>query len=148
MNKANILAQIIDEQKKIVESMETSQEEYREESDLDEGGGSIDPEDLSNQTNAKEMQMRMSVLLEKAKSELDRLQQFEGVEKDEVSPGALVDTGEKLFFIGSGIANMQIKERELLGVSIEAPAYRIMQGKKAGDSFTLGNENYTIISIQ
>lgn len=148
MNKANILAQIIDEQKKIVESMETSQEEYREESDLDEGGGSIDPEDLSNQTNAKEMQMRMSVLLEKAKSELDRLQQFEGVEKDEVSPGALVDTGEKLFFIGSGIANMQIKEKELLGVSIEAPAYRTMQGKKAGDTFALGNENYTIISIQ
>lgn len=148
MNKAAILAKIIEEQQKIVDSMMTSREEYREESDLDENSGTIDPEDLSNQTNAKEMEMQMQLILEKAKAELDRLQQFSGVERNEIAAGALVDTGEKMFFIGSGIASMNVFGKELLGVSLDAPAFRLMAGKKAGESFTLGNETYSIISVQ
>ncbi|MBX2940607.1 MAG: hypothetical protein KF880_11095 [Ferruginibacter sp.] len=148
MNKAAILEKIIEEQQKIVDSMVTSREEYREESDIDETGGTIDPEDLSNQTNAKEMEMRMQVMLDSAKTELEKLKQYSGVEKNEVAAGALVDTGERLFFVGSGIASMQVFGKELLGVSLEAPAYRVMVGKKSGDSFTLGNETYSILSVQ
>ncbi|HRN79172.1 MAG TPA: hypothetical protein PKY29_02710 [Ferruginibacter sp.] len=148
MNKAAILEKIIEEQQKIVDSMVTSREEYREESDLDENSGTIDPEDLSNQTNAKEMEMRMQVMLDNAKAELEKLKQYSGVEKNEVAAGALVDTGERLFFVGSGIASMQVFGKELLGVSLEAPAFRVMAGKKAGDSFTLGNETYSILSVQ
>lgn len=148
MNKAAILEKIIEEQQKIVDSMVTSREEYREESDLDENSGTIDPEDLSNQTNAKEMEMRMHVMLDNAKAELEKLQQYAGVEKNEVAAGALVDTGDRLFFVGSGIASMQVFGKELLGVSLEAPAFRVMAGKKAGDSFTLGNETYSILSVQ
>ncbi|HRN92294.1 MAG TPA: hypothetical protein PLS87_07700 [Ferruginibacter sp.] len=148
MNKAAILEKIIEEQQKIVESMITSSEEYREESDIDETGGTIDPEDLSNQTNAKEMEMRMRVMLDNAKAELDKLKQYEGLEKDEIAPGALVDAGDKMFFIGSGFASMQAFGKELLGVSLDAPAYRAMAGKKAGDSFTLGNDTYSIVSVK
>ena len=65
-------------------------------------------------------------MLDNAKAELDKLKQYEGLEKDEIAPGALVDTGDRMFFIGSGFASMQAFGKELLGVSLDAPAYRAM----------------------
>lgn len=147
MDRKSILQLIINAQKEMVENLEQSVNSYAVEADIDESDGSINPSDLSNQSTAKDMQLRLELTLSGALNELEKIKQFEDVQSETAIAGSIVETENKLFFLGSGITKLMIKEKELLGVSIDAPAYNEIFGKKKGDSFTLANTAYKILDV-
>lgn len=147
MDKKEIIQQILEAQNEVVNNLEKSVNSYKSEADIDENDGSIDPEDLSNQTTAKDMQLRMDLALSGAKVELERIKQYVDVQSDKAIAGSIVETKDKFFFLGSGITNLDVKNKELLGVSIDAPAYNEIFGKQKGDTIQLGTNSFEILGV-
>lgn len=147
MDRKEILELIISAQEEMVENLEQSVKSYAVEADIDESDGSINPSDLSNQSTAKDMQLRMELTLSGALNELEKIKQLEDVTSETAIAGSVVETKDKLFFLGSGITKLPLNGKELLGVSIDAPAYAQIFGKKKGDTFKLADTTYEITDV-
>ena len=91
--------------------------------------------------------MRMQVQYDQAKSSLIRLHDLAGKDHAQAEAGALLETDKGWFFLGLPLASISVDGKELLGISTESPAFASIRGKKAGDSFTLGKNTYTITSV-
>ncbi len=146
MTKKEILKEIIDQEAGYIEKLKVTLGEYREASDLDEQE-TIDRHEMSQANEAKDMQMRMRIQLDKAKADFDELQKLGEKDYDRVEAGALVTTDKAYFFVGVSIHNLEIKKKDLYGVSRESPAFKEIVGKVKGDEFTLGQNKYKIEKI-
>ncbi len=144
--KEQVLQHLISDLEKSIASFETSINGLKGVSDIDENS-TIDPEDLSNQNVSKDMEMRYNLLLQQAKDDLTAVKQLVEKENDTVSPGALIETAEKWFFVGISNAAVMVDGKELVCFSTSAPVYNTVEGKKAGDSFKLGKVTHTIKNI-
>lgn len=144
--KEKILQQLIADLEKSVAIFENSIEGLKGLSDLDENS-TKDPEDLSNQNVSKDMEMRYNVQLEKARHDLIAVQQLLSRQNDSIAPGSLVETDKKWFFVGISNPAIKIDDKELICFSTSAPVYRLVEGKKPGDSFKLGKDAYRIRNI-
>lgn len=146
MDKATIIKAIIADKEKEIFSWENSARTYNTASDLDENA-TIDIDDLSQQNQATDLERMANAQLDKAKAELAVLKRYSTHKTDIVEAGALVDVGDKYFFIGPALSNLQAGDKEILFVSEEAPAFATMQGLKKGDVFKLGSNNFKIENI-
>ena len=116
-------------------------------SDLDEND-TLDPEDYSTQTVSN---VRVDLLKEqvaKTKKDLERIQQIDFSLKEEATVGALVTTDMFNFFLGVATVPFLYEHKQIVGVSVSAPIFVNIKGKKVGDTFTFSGHLYTIHSIQ
>src|SRR6188768_3371337 len=89
---------------KIRQSMENNRGEltqalndYESASNIDEGD-TLDPEDFSQQTEFKEMQMRIH--LDQVNAQLSRLDELAHKKVSTIEEGAIVETQKNMIFIG------------------------------------------------
>jgi hypothetical protein len=99
---------------------------------------------MSQQGEQSDIRNTLRVALENAQAELANVKALENTDVREVGPGAFVETADRTFFIGSSHRSIPFGETELIGLSVQAPAYAGMQGLHKGDTFTLGDTTYTI----
>lgn len=67
---------------------------------------------------------------------------------DYVRLGSLVYTDKHTYFISISIGIVKLDTSEFLCVAINSPIGAQLIGKKAGDTFTFNNQNYSIESIE
>ncbi len=146
LNKEEIIKQIVTQEEKFIEKLEATRDQFKNASDLDEEA-TMDRQEMSQANEAKDMQMRMKVQLDKANQDLEELKTTSKDKHTTVQPGALVITEQKIFFAGVSIHSLDVDGKEVLGVSSESPAYKIMLGLTIGDKFTLGDTEYEINEI-
>ncbi|MBK8611046.1 MAG: hypothetical protein IPL84_14170 [Chitinophagaceae bacterium] len=146
MDKKMKLQILIDQQQNAIEELNRSMGDFRDDADLDEGN-TLDPEDFSHQTIAKESQLRLKQQLAKARADMELLQQYAATNCHTVETGALVQTNTDWFLIGISLGGYQSGDINLRCISADSPAFRELLGKKTQDSFSLGNNNYTILAI-
>jgi hypothetical protein len=146
MNKEDILKKVSIHLENNIKEITNSLENYEAGSNIDEGD-TIDPEDFSQQSEQRNLQYQMQIQLDQAESGLSRLKEFEGKQFSVARSGALVETDKNWILMGISVPALQVDDKELLGISPESPAYQILNGKSKGDSFKLGNNNYTITGI-
>lgn len=146
MNRIDILNTIIDGQQKQIDNLKYSVERYTTASDLEEDE-TIDPDDLSQQVQAKEMQLRFEQLLNKAKEEMAFLQSELAMTHTKIEKGSLVDLGSLIIFVGISVAKFDVESSSIIGLSMQAPAYKNLQDKNIGDKVDIGNQSYKIVSI-
>ena len=146
MEKQNILQQIEQTLRNNITELTNALNDYEAGSNLDEGD-TIDPEDYSQQSEAREMKMQMQIQLDQAQNQLTRLQGFSQKESTQVEPGALITTDKNLFFVGLSLPSMSIDDKDLYCISTESPAYSAVRGKSAGDHFDIGKDTHTILSV-
>ncbi len=146
MKKHNIIQQIEQTLRNNITELTNALNDYEASSNLDEGD-TIDPEDYSQQSEAREMKMQMQIQLDQEQNQLIRLQGFTQKESTQVEPGALVTTDKNLFFIGLSLPTMGIDGKDLYCISTESPAFSAVRGKGEGDHFDIGKETHTIISV-
>lgn len=144
--KETILNQLLADLEKSVATFEERIQELKGVSDLDENS-TKDPEDLSNQNVSKDMEMRYNVQLQQAKNDLTAVRQLSEKKNDTIAPGSLIETSQKWFFVGISSPAIDINGKELICFSTSAPIFSTLEGKKAGDSFKLGKDTYTISRI-
>lgn len=61
--------------------------------------------------------------------------------------GAIVMTDKLNFYISIPTDKIEINEESFIGISVKSPIYKMMQGKKAGDSFEFNETAYTIHNV-
>ncbi len=146
MKRNDIINKIIDEQKRIVANLENSVERYDHASDLDEDG-TIDPDDLSQQTQSRDMLLRFTQLLDKAKNDLEYLITETDEEHNAIEEGVLIETDKAYIFIGISVPKFSAGDKDVYAISVEAPIYTNIRGKKVGDVVDFNQQEMKIISI-
>ena len=138
---------------KIRQSMENNRGEltqalndYESASNIDQGD-TLDPEDFSQQTEFKEMQMRMKIHLDQVNAQLSRLDELAHKKVSTIEEGAIVETQKNMIFIGVSFPIITLDGKELLGITTETPIYASLKGKGQGDHIKLGKEEYSILAI-
>ena len=116
-------------------------------SDLDEND-TLDPEDYSTQTVSNVMVDLLKEQIAKTEKDLERIQSIDFSAKDEATVGSLVTTDMFNFFLGVATVPFLYDHKQIVGVSVSAPIFVNIKGKKVGDSFTFSGHQYNIHAIQ
>lgn len=144
--KKDIINLIKAHQEEIIQSISKELSAIQNYADIDEDD-TIDPEDLSHQTEAKEMRIYLQNQLENAQNELKFIEKNSLNTLDKVDIGAVVYTQEMIFFIGVALVPFKLDDKTILGISNKAPIYTLMKNKQKGDKFTFANKTYEILDI-
>ena len=144
--RTEILDQIIESQKELVDNLKKSLDTYNTTTDLDEET-TIDLDDQSHQADIQDMKIEMNQKLQMEEEDLRQIKSLKLREAKQVQEGAVVETDKAYFFIGFAFAPIDYNDRKILGVSLEAPAYKANEGKKKGDEFILGENKQKIVAI-
>lgn len=146
MKRNEILDRLRAEQEKIIENLKNQVERYRVASDIDEDS-TVDPEDLSRQAEAKDMQLRFEKLLNYAQREMAFLDEELSKTHQEIEDGTLILTDRKYFFVGVSVPVFDFEGTPVMSFSYGAPVFAKFKGKKPGDKVEVGEESYTIKEI-
>lgn len=146
MKKQNILSKIEAEQQKVIDNLRNSVHSYRTESDLDEDN-TVDPEDYSRQSEAKDMQLRLEKLLSIAEQNLTSVAAAKEKTFDSAESGALVITDGQYFYIGISLPPFKDGGKEIYSFSEDAPVFKAIKDKKPGETFEFGGKTLTITEI-
>ncbi len=146
MKRPDIIQLIIEEQQKIIDSLEESVERYRTASDLDEES-THDPEDFSQQTQAKDLQLRFEKMLAEAEHNKTFLEKEKENIHTEVGNGSLIETDKNWMFIGISVPVFKVGKKELLSFSEKAPVFDSIKGKKEGEKIKIGENTFEILKF-
>ena len=146
MNRKDIVNKIIEEQKTVIESLKTSVERYKAASDLDEES-THDPEDFSQQTQAKDMQLRYEKMHREAVQNLSFLEKEADLMHDKIENGSLIETDKCYLFVGISVPVFEIDQKEVITFSEKAPVFGNIKNKNIGDKVEVGDKSYKIVAF-
>jgi len=146
MNREDILDKIRQSMASNRGELTQALNDYESASNIDEGD-TLDPEDFSQQTEFKEMQMRMKIHIDQVNDQIERLEELANKKVNTIEAGAIIETPKNLIFIGVSFPTIALDGKELLGITTETPIYASLKGKGKGDQIKLGKEEYSIIAI-
>ena len=146
MNRIAIINIIIEEQKVVIESLKQSVDRYKTASDLDEES-THDPEDFSQQTQAKDMQLRYEKTLREAEQSLAFLEGELKLTHDKIEKGALIETDQNFLFVGISVPPFKFENKEVVAFSDHAPVFQNIKGKSKGDKIEVGSKSLQVIDF-
>lgn len=146
MTKEEIITALAQAQSNVVNDLRKAINVYESASDIDEDD-TIDPEDFSHQTEAKDMQLRLEEKLKREENTLVVLNKFKNKPIQNIETGALVETDKYYFYIGVATHPLEINNKKVVGISQKAPIMAVLKGKKIGEEISVGNVNYIILNI-
>lgn len=146
MKRVDIITIIIEEQKVVIDSLEQTVERYKIASDLDEES-THDPEDFSQQTQAKDMQLRYEKMLKEANQSLAFLETELKEVHEKIEKGTLIETDKNFLFVGISVPVFTFEDKEVIAFSDHAPVFQNIKGKNRGDTVTVGSNSLQIIDF-
>lgn len=123
--------------------------------DMMANDGNVNEEEYDSQVQAQKAETGSEVSmineqLEFANRELDDLKRVESTLNEPmqvVSPGAVVVTGDRTFFVSASLEEFTAGKEKVYGISTKSPLYQAMKGKQVGDSFRCQGALYTIMDL-
>lgn len=146
MKRKEILNLVIEEQQKIIDKLKDTVDRFKTASDIDEDD-TIDPEDFSQQTQAKDMQLRFEKTLREAKQSLKFVQDELEEQHEKIEIGSLIETDKKWLFVGISVPLFIFEGKNVLSFSNKAPVFAAIRGKKKGDLVQIGDTEHLIQEI-
>lgn len=146
MKRTDIINIIIDEQKVVIDSLKQTVDRYKTASDLDEES-THDPEDFSQQTQAKDMQLRYEKMLKEAEQAFVFLEDELKMTHDKIEKGTLIETNQNFLFVGISVPAFKFENKEVVAFSDHAPVFQNIKGKNKGDTVEIGAKSLQIIDF-
>lgn len=110
-----------------------------DESESQGGSGTSDQNDLL---------VRMEHELLFLKNELMTLENIDpSLSCDKIEEGAVVVTDQRIFFVSTSIESVDVNEKSVFGLSVHAPIYGNMKGKKKGETVEYNGLRYQILDV-
>jgi len=144
--KEKIRTRILEIEKQELAGMQQMLRTYREAADLDEES-TLDPEDFSQQDQSRESARNLEIRVNRAKQALDSFLNLPTETKGKVEPGALVLTDSLNFYIGISTQQFQLDGKTFVGLNTDAPVYKSLENKKAGDTVEFNGKKYRIEEV-
>lgn len=85
--------------------------------------------------------------LVEAKNELQKLEKMKLEPSEVIKSGSLIETGDALYFIATGIGKMEILDNTIIVISKESPLAKSMLGKKSNDEIDFNGKKLKIDNI-
>ncbi len=146
MNKLALKEALISFQQKSIENLMEKIVTTHSMVDVDESD-TIDPEDLSHQSESMESEQLFKQQLIKAQQDLRTIESIDFSEKRVVEPGAFIQTEKFNFLVACATTPFDFDGLHITGISIESPIYKEMKGLSKGAQFILSGNNYEIKEI-
>lgn len=103
--------------------------------------------DDSNKLETLDDVQQLAAIVDERQDELLDLEKMIPVIQEEVTIGAVVMTDQRNFFIGESIPEFEVEGVTYTGISPEAPIFKALQGKKAGDQVAFRGVQYAIQAV-
>ncbi len=146
MKRDTIFAAILEQQNHVIENLKNSIAEYKTASDLDEDD-TIDREDYSHQSEAKDMELRLGQLLIVENDKLKWLEKHEDFLDERNQAGKIVITQDYIFLLGISMAEFPLENKKCIAISETAPLYKTIMNLNSGDSFMMGNSEEKVEKV-
>ncbi len=107
----------------------------------------IDDDDQSHHRQSIEISDQLD---EQAHVHVDHLETINKISfepADVVKPGAVVSVNGRCMIVAVSKPHFKIDDRDFIGISTQAPIYKSLEGKKAGDSFEFNNMKFAIEAV-
>lgn len=92
---------------------------------------------------------RFSEQAERLEHERDVLARFDVKgHMDTVQPGAVVLTDQRNFLIGPSIEEFQSDGQDYLGLSVQAPLYKALEGHRKGEQVVFQGVTYVVLDVR
>ena len=107
----------------------------------------VDDDDQSHHRQSIEISDQLEEQAHVHVEHLEDINKISFEETDTVGPGAVVSVNGRCMIVAVSKPPFKVGDRDFLGISTQAPIYKELKGKKAGDSFTFNNLNFTIEAV-
>lgn len=144
--KSKIIEAVIEVLEKNVQTYENNLNTLETNTNLDENA-TVDIDERSQQGEATDLSARMQEPLIAIENTISSLKQFKDASKNDAGNGAIVETDTHFFIMGAAVPPMDVDGKKVAGITLDAPAYAELEGKKKGDSFNLGDTEYRILNV-
>ncbi len=145
ISKAAILAACLQKQEELISNFNLRIDEVNAEAH----DNSQTPSQTDEGSNSSEE--LMEVLNEElifVRTEMEILRSIDSTtHSDLVERGAVVETDQRIFFIGVSTEDIEVEGTTIFGMSEKAPLYSHMRGLTKGDSFQFNTTKYQILDI-
>lgn len=145
--KSDIIAQLIDQQEQAIKELEIAYKRQMEDADLDETN-TIDDDDYSQQSAGMDLVSFYQDQRQIAERNIANLKQYQFMSNNKVGEGALVTTNDKKYLFGAPFKNLKYGDTEVIGISVDSPAYKNNEGKVVDQMLKLGEHEKQIQSIE
>lgn len=145
MNRKELIDKIAEEQQKIVDNLKVSVDRYKNASDIDEDN-TLDPDDFSRQTEAKEMQLHFEKLWTDAQAVHAFILSEKEQEHPDIEVGSMIETDKAYMFVGASLPVFHLNEKSVLCFSDDAPIFTQLKNKSVGDTLMVGSQEHKILS--
>ena len=146
MNKELLKQRLVQQQNSTISDISEKISTTHSMVDIDETD-TVDPEDLSHQSEEAEAEHLFKLQLHKAKIDLNLIESLDFSTKQKVEPGAFVQTEKFNFVVACATTPFDYDGKHIIGISTDSPIYKEMKDKEAGSSFSISGNNYTILEI-
>lgn len=68
-------------------------------------------------------------------------------ETTEIAEGSVIETDQRIFFVSTSIESVEVNGKSVFGLSIHAPIYHEMKGKKKGETIQYNGLRYQILDV-
>ena len=119
------------------------------ESAMEDRDGQYDSDELASSATTKDLLDKVAGELNYAVEEMNELNRMKvGNEPHKsVAIGSVVETDRATFFPSVSVERFAVDGRDILGLSVKAPLFLAMRGKKSGEQFTYRDTVYTIKDV-
>lgn len=145
-HRKDILAHLIELKSQEIKALEDSHKIYAENADLDEES-SLESGDFVQQVLSTESARSLEARINQAKENLNYFQSLQPELSDLVAEGNIVFTNQINFVIGLAFKDFEWENKKFIGISVDAPIFKILEDKKEGDHFEMNGVEYIIEEI-
>lgn len=107
----------------------------------------VEIDDISQKDQSTDISDDLQVQAATLDNTIDTLKSYEAISRNELSPGALVETTEMYLLVGVSLPPVQVNGKKVIGVTEGGRIYPSLQGKKKGEKFELGTRSFSILSV-
>jgi len=146
MDKLKLKQHLIDAELNLLNEAKKDLDEYKSENSLDNDNVK-DLDDLAHSEASASFEHDLIRRVQVHSENLQLIKDISFAECTEVKPGAIVKVNQVYFIISSAKKPFTFDGKTMEGISTEAPIYKMMSGKKVGNSYSFHNQEYTIQEI-
>ena len=146
MDKIELKEKLMALERAFLEQAEGSYEEYLGESQWDDEEV-IDDDVHSHKAENAEITGELEQQVLDHAEHLRILEAMDFSPSDTIRPGAVVKLNGRYMVVAVSRPKFEFRGKAIIGISTEAPIYRSMQGKKAGDAFTFNGTRFRIEEV-
>lgn len=146
MDKIRIKQALIDIEEHIIGEVHMDYEEFLT-GNLLSREDVVDADDQSHHRSSLEYNESFDERVHEHEAHLKTINSISFEPTNTVKPGAIVSVNGRCMIVAVPKPRFLIDGRNFIGISVDAPIYPALEGKKAGDEFTFNGRKFTIEAV-